>query len=171
MGSRTCKPAITEADQDFMDPISRAIRRRKTGQPVSRIPWKPPTPRSIISKDRSAQKSCRPDGTSAQQLSGRTAHRRDEGDDDCHAPAAHSRGVELGRAMGMLAAAPEIQMPKRAKGRTLMRGRPITAEEFERMLTAAKTIRPRDWRTWNTTSPVYGSRGCGWRNRSSCRGI
>ena len=36
--------------------------------------------------------------------------------------------------MGMLAKAPAIEMPKRAKGGKVMKGRPITGEEFDRML-------------------------------------
>jgi len=36
--------------------------------------------------------------------------------------------------MGMLPKAPTIERPKRAKGGKLMKGRPITTEEFERML-------------------------------------
>ena len=39
-------------------------------------------------------------------------------------------------------------MPRRARGRTLMRGRPITAEEFERMLAAAPAVRPQDADAW-----------------------
>jgi len=36
--------------------------------------------------------------------------------------------------VGMLARAPKIEMPKRAKGQSLARSRPVTLEEFERML-------------------------------------
>ena len=36
--------------------------------------------------------------------------------------------------MGMLPKVPEMHPPKLAKGQALMRGRPITAEEFDRML-------------------------------------
>jgi integrase len=36
--------------------------------------------------------------------------------------------------MGLLVKAPKIDMPKRAKGSKVMKGRPITGEEFERML-------------------------------------
>lgn len=36
--------------------------------------------------------------------------------------------------MGLLSKAPKIDMPKRAKGSKAMKGRPITLEEFERML-------------------------------------
>lgn len=56
----------------------------------------------------------------------------------------------LGWAVSMrfLPKVPEIQMPKRAKGRTLMRGRPISTEEFERMLAAVPAVRPQDAETW-----------------------
>jgi integrase len=39
-------------------------------------------------------------------------------------------------------------MPKRAKGLTLMRGRPITTEEFERMLATVPIVRPHDAAPW-----------------------
>jgi len=50
--------------------------------------------------------------------------------------------------MGMLPRVPDFHMPKRARGRTLMRGRPITAEEFERMLAEVPNVRPRDAEAW-----------------------
>ncbi len=50
--------------------------------------------------------------------------------------------------MELLARVPEFHMPKRARGRTLMRGRPITTEEFERMLDAVPKIRPFDPDRW-----------------------
>ncbi len=50
--------------------------------------------------------------------------------------------------MRLLPKVPEIPMPKRAKGRSLMRGRPISTEEFERMLAAVPAVRPRDVETW-----------------------
>lgn len=61
-----------------------------------------------------------------------------------HLRAALSWGVS----MGMLPKMPDFHMPKRAKGRNLMRGRPITAEEFERMLEATSRVRPKDAGTW-----------------------
>lgn len=61
-----------------------------------------------------------------------------------HVRAALSWGV----AMQMLPEVPDIQMPKRAKGRTLMRGRPLTQREFENMLAAAAVVRPLDGRVW-----------------------
>ena len=51
-------------------------------------------------------------------------------------------------AMRLLHKAPEFQMPKRAKGKKLMRGRPISTEEFERMIGAVPAIRPRDPDHW-----------------------
>jgi integrase len=50
--------------------------------------------------------------------------------------------------MEMLFRAPDFHMPKRARGRTLMRGRPITTEEFERMLVAVPKVRPNDAAIW-----------------------
>ena len=61
-----------------------------------------------------------------------------------HLRAALSWGVS----MGMLPRMPEFHMPHRAKGRNLMRGRPITAEEFERMLETTAKVRPQDAETW-----------------------
>jgi len=49
---------------------------------------------------------------------------------------------------GMLPKVPAFHMPKRAKGRTLMRGRPITAEELKRMLAQVPVVRPRDSHAW-----------------------
>ncbi len=42
--------------------------------------------------------------------------------------------------IGLLAKPPAITMPKRAKGGEFMRGRPITLEEFERMLKTTRSI-------------------------------
>ena len=50
--------------------------------------------------------------------------------------------------MELLPKVPDFHMPKRAKGQTLMRGRPITTEEFERMLAAVPKVRPDDAATW-----------------------
>jgi hypothetical protein len=50
--------------------------------------------------------------------------------------------------MELLPKVPDFHMPKRAKGLTLMRGRPITTEEFERMLAAVPKLRPNDAATW-----------------------
>jgi integrase len=50
--------------------------------------------------------------------------------------------------MGMMPKAPELHPPRKAKGQTMMRGRPITAEEFDRMLAAVPRVRPADASTW-----------------------
>lgn len=50
--------------------------------------------------------------------------------------------------LGMLVQLPKFQMPKRARGQRLMRGRPITREEFERMLNACDAVRPNDSADW-----------------------
>jgi integrase len=50
--------------------------------------------------------------------------------------------------MGMLPGVPAVVMPKKAKGMTLMRGRPIKEDEFTRMSAAATIARPRDWQYW-----------------------
>jgi integrase len=42
--------------------------------------------------------------------------------------------------VGMLAKAPEVTMPKRAKGANVMKGRPISGEEFDRMLEAVAKV-------------------------------
>ena len=47
---------------------------------------------------------------------------------------------------------PEIDRPRRRKGHKLMRGRPITTEEFERMLAAVSKVRPRNPSIWTDTS-------------------
>ena len=49
---------------------------------------------------------------------------------------------------GMLPKMPSLYRPKRVKGRKLMRGRPITAEEFERMLATVPNVREHDTETW-----------------------
>ncbi|MEX2119904.1 MAG: site-specific integrase, partial [Pirellulales bacterium] len=61
-----------------------------------------------------------------------------------HLKAALSWAVSV----GMLAVMPKVSMPKRAKGQTFMRGRPITAEEFDRMLAKVKVARPADASAW-----------------------
>jgi integrase len=42
--------------------------------------------------------------------------------------------------MGLLPRVPTISMPKRAKGQKVMKGRPITGEEFDRMLGAVSKV-------------------------------
>lgn len=50
--------------------------------------------------------------------------------------------------MGLLPSAPKIHMPKRGKGQKVMRGRPITTDEYERMLKEVPTVRPHDAAAW-----------------------
>ncbi len=50
--------------------------------------------------------------------------------------------------MGMLDKVPEMHRPQGAKGQRLMRGRPITAEEFDRMITAVEKVRRQDAGLW-----------------------
>ncbi|MEN6368059.1 MAG: tyrosine-type recombinase/integrase [Thermoguttaceae bacterium] len=50
--------------------------------------------------------------------------------------------------MGLLPKMPDFHPPKRPKGQTLMRGRPITAEEFDRMIAAVPKVRPHDAPAW-----------------------
>lgn len=48
----------------------------------------------------------------------------------------------------LLPAVPELHMPRRARGQTLMRGRPLTQLEFQKMLKSASIIRPHDTAVW-----------------------
>src|SRR5262245_28744205 len=50
--------------------------------------------------------------------------------------------------VGMLHERPSIEMPKRAKGSKLMKGRPVTGEEFDRMIAAIPKERPNDATAW-----------------------
>ncbi len=50
--------------------------------------------------------------------------------------------------MGMLPKVPDMHGPRRPKGQTRMRGRPITAEEFDRLLLAVPKVRPHDAPAW-----------------------
>jgi len=49
---------------------------------------------------------------------------------------------------GMLAKAPTIDMPRLPKGQRMMKGRAITAEEFDRLVAAAAKVRPNDTDSW-----------------------
>jgi integrase len=50
--------------------------------------------------------------------------------------------------MGLLSHVPQIHRPVAAKGRRLMRGRPITGEEFDRMIHVVPKIRKHDSALW-----------------------
>ncbi|MBN1589713.1 MAG: site-specific integrase [Pirellulales bacterium] len=66
--------------------------------------------------------------------------------------ASHLRHVKAalswGEMVGLLPKAPKVTMPKRVKGQRFMRGRPITAEEYERMLLQTTKARPHDADQW-----------------------
>jgi len=49
---------------------------------------------------------------------------------------------------GLLAVMPKVEKPRRAKGQAFMRGRPINAEEFDRMLAVVPKVRPYDAAVW-----------------------
>ena len=48
--------------------------------------------------------------------------------------------LRWGKAQGMLTNVPHIDMSKRVKGQKLMKGRPVTAEEFDRMLAKVTSV-------------------------------
>ena len=50
--------------------------------------------------------------------------------------------------MGLLASVPEIHRPQAARGRKLMRGRPITGEEYDRMMAAVPKVRKTNVPLW-----------------------
>ncbi|MCG2683984.1 MAG: site-specific integrase [Planctomycetales bacterium] len=56
--------------------------------------------------------------------------------------------LRWGERQGLLHKAPSIEMPKRQKGAKLMKGRPITEEEFDRLLAAVPNIRKHDAPDW-----------------------
>ncbi len=49
---------------------------------------------------------------------------------------------------GLMAKAPAIEMPKLPKGQSLAKHRPVTAEEFDRMVAVVPKIRKRDAAAW-----------------------
>ncbi len=50
--------------------------------------------------------------------------------------------------MGLMPIMPKIHMPKRSKGQRMMRGRPITPAEYEKMLNEVPAVRPKDAAAW-----------------------
>jgi integrase len=50
--------------------------------------------------------------------------------------------------MQMLPAVPDFHMPMRPRGPSLMRGRPVTPDEFEKMLVKVTHVRPNDTAVW-----------------------
>ncbi len=66
-------------------------------------------------------------------------HKRSENTIDGHL--AHLRAaLQWAANIGLLEACPKIMRPKRAKKSTVMKGRPITTEEFERMLVKVSAV-------------------------------
>lgn len=65
---------------------------------------------------------------------------------------------------------PKIKMPKRAKRSKLMKGRPITTEEFEGMLAACKSSSRTTGRRGSGICAGYGCRVFDLKNRWSFRG-
>jgi integrase len=56
--------------------------------------------------------------------------------------------LRWGERQGLLAKAPNIEMPKLAKGQSLAKHRPVTPEEFDRLLVAVPKVRPNDAPAW-----------------------
>ena len=56
--------------------------------------------------------------------------------------------LRWGERQGLMAKAPTIEMPKLAKGQSLAKHRPVTAEEFDRLLLAVVKVRPADAPAW-----------------------
>jgi integrase len=48
----------------------------------------------------------------------------------------------------LLPKVPDLHMPQRPRGQTLMRGRPVTQAEFDAMLAKVSEVRPRDTDAW-----------------------
>jgi integrase len=56
--------------------------------------------------------------------------------------------LRWGHQRGLLSLLPQFSMPRTPKGTSRMRGRPITEEEFERLLAAAEKYRAKDADVW-----------------------
>lgn len=56
--------------------------------------------------------------------------------------------LSWGHELGLITKLPKVQMPKRARRARQMKGRPITTEEYERMLEACAKVRPSDPEPW-----------------------
>jgi integrase len=56
--------------------------------------------------------------------------------------------LRWGARVGLVSKAPTIEIPRKVKGQRLMKGRPITSEEFDRLLLAAPKLRPNDSAAW-----------------------
>jgi integrase len=56
--------------------------------------------------------------------------------------------LRWGERQGLLAKAPAVEMPKLPKGQSLAKHRPVTEEEFDRMVSAVPKVRPNDSPQW-----------------------
>jgi integrase len=56
--------------------------------------------------------------------------------------------LNWGHRQRLVAEVPNVEMPKRQKGGKLMKGRPISGEEFDRMIAAVSKVRPKDAAAW-----------------------
>jgi len=65
----------------------------------------------------------------------------------CHLRAIKS-ALSWAASVGLIPKVPRIERPKRTKGERFMRGRPVTTEEYERMLQAVPKARPNDPEPW-----------------------
>ena len=143
----------------------------RTGRykPVSKIAWKefrerydreklatlsPSSSNSAASAFNHLERVINPDRLSkltSEAMSRFQAKLRDEGMRDTTI-ASHLRDLKAAlrwaAAMGLMNEAPKIVMPRMGKGQTMMRGRPITGEEFERMLAVVPKVRSRDSAQW-----------------------
>lgn len=73
--------------------------------------------------------------------------------------------------IGLMEKAPGICKPKAAGGLDRSkRGRPITGEEFDRMLTKVRDFRKVEPEKWERLLAGSGGPACGWGRRCSCRG-
>ncbi len=59
----------------------------------------------------------------------------------------------------LIAVCPRIEMPKKANGGDPMKSRPITVEEYERMLLAAEKLRPDDFTDWQNYMAIQFNSG------------
>jgi len=82
--------------------------------------------------------------------------------------------LRWGERVGLMAKAPRVEMPKRAKGAKMMMGRPITGEEFERMIAAVPQVCLQDstewgrllWALWLGSLRIGEALALGWDEES-----
>ncbi len=170
-GKRKCRSARTDNEKDAWKAAAAWEEELRAGPhcPPSRVTWKdfrqryeeeklaslaPGSLTAAVSSLNCLERVLNPDRLcklTATVMSDFQAKLRKEGAKETtiakhlrHIKAALNWGVKI----GLLAKRPAIEMPKRAKGQTLMKGRPITAEEFDRMLAAVPKVRPHDAPAW-----------------------